>query len=129
MTWDARDEAGVRVRPGLYHVRMRVLNPNASGIPVRGLSYSIEINQREFAYGVSNQAMDIPAFGEAVLDVEVVSNLLNMISQLRGMGDAPPEQLDYRLSGKLSLQGGGRVPFDYSGTLDFRPKADGGAGI
>src|SRR5210317_436159 len=52
-----------------FGLQLRILNPNDVAIPVEGLSYTIEINNREFAYGASRQAVDIPAFGEALLDV------------------------------------------------------------
>ena len=34
-----------------YGIRLRIMNPNDAVLPVAGLSYAIEINEREFAYG------------------------------------------------------------------------------
>jgi len=105
-----------------FALQLRILNPNDVMIPVKGLSYSIEINDREFAYGVSQQAVDIPAFGEALLDVEVVSNLLNVMRQLQAMSGETRNSLDYRLAGKLSLANSHvSLPFDYSGVLTYLP--------
>ena len=105
-----------------FALQLRIMNPNEVEIPVAGLSYSIEINQREFAYGVSQQAVDIPPYGEALLQVEVVSNLLNVMRQLQQMGDSPGDGgLEYRLHGKLGLAGLRRgLPFDYAGKLLYR---------
>ena len=67
-----------------FVLELRIMNPNSAAIPVSGLSYALEINQREFAYGVSQQAVTIPPYGEALLQVEVVSNLLNVMRQNDG---------------------------------------------
>jgi len=105
-----------------YALRLRIMNPNSVEIPVSGLDYAIEINQREFAYGVSRQAVTIPAFGEAVLDVEVVSSLLGMLRQLQSLQQEQREVLQYRLSGKLALAGSPvRLPFDHHGELGWQP--------
>jgi LEA14-like dessication related protein len=107
-----------------FALQLRILNPNKVAIPVNGLSYAIEINGREFAYGVSQQTAEIPAFGEALLDVEVVSNLLNIMQQLQAMSDATRNSLDYRLTGKINLANSPvSLPFDYSGELTYIPAA------
>lgn len=103
-----------------YGLQLRILNPNESAIPVEGLSYSLEINGREFAYGVSRQAVTIPPFGEALLDVDVVSNLLSVMQQVQEMGGEQQESLQYRLAGKISLADSlVRLPFDYHGELKY----------
>jgi LEA14-like dessication related protein len=107
-----------------FGLQLRILNPNDVAIPVEGLSYTIEINNREFAYGVSRQAVEIPAFGEALLDVDVVSNLLNVVQQLQALNGETRSSLDYRLSGKISLADSpASLPFDYSGELTYLPAA------
>lgn len=107
-----------------YALEIRIMNPNTAEIPLAGLDYTIEINGREFAYGVSRQEVTIPAFGEAVLQVEVVSSLLDVLSQLHSLQQDKPELLEYRLSGKLSLASSSlRLPFDYSGQLNWLSSA------
>jgi LEA14-like dessication related protein len=107
-----------------YALQLRILNPNDVGLPVNGLDYSIEINRREFAYGVSRQSVTIPAHGEALLDVEVVSNLLNLLRQVQDPGADGKQVIEYRVSGKLSLDHSPvRLPFDYSGELNWLPGA------
>jgi len=107
-----------------FALQLRILNPNDRAIPVKSLSYSVEINDREFAYGVSRQSVEIPAFGEALLDVEVVSNLLNVVQQLHALSGETRNSLEYRLSGKISLANSpASLPFDYSGVLEYQPPA------
>ena len=110
-----------------FALQLRIMNPNDVEIPVAGLSYALEINQREFAYGVSQQAVDIPPYGEALLQVEVVSNLLNVMRQLQQMGESKGGGgLEYRLHGKIGLAGlRSGLPFDYAGKLLYRdPDSD-----
>jgi LEA14-like dessication related protein len=109
-----------------YALQLRILNPNDVALPVSGLNYSIEINRREFAYGVSRQSVTIPAHGEALLDVEVISNLLSLMRQMQELGAGGKQVIEYRLSGKLSLDNSPvRLPFDYSGELGWLPAAGG----
>ena len=105
-----------------YGLQLRILNPNDIALPVAGMQYSLQINDREFAYGVSRQPVTIPAYGEAVLDVDVVSSLLRLLQQLQEASTGKQESLKYRLSGSLSLENHlGKLPFDYSGDLNYLP--------
>jgi LEA14-like dessication related protein len=105
-----------------YGLQLRILNPNDTVLPVAGMQYSLQINGREFAYGVSRQPVSIPAYGEAVLDVDVVSNLLSVMQQLQEANTGKQDSLKYRLSGSLSLENRfGKLPFDYHGELNYLP--------
>jgi LEA14-like dessication related protein len=105
-----------------YGLRLRVLNPNDTALPVKGMSYSLRINDHEFAYGVSRQPVTIPPYGEALLDVDVVSNLLSVLQQLQEADTGKWETLTYQLTGHLSLENRlGKLPFDYRGELSYLP--------
>ncbi len=106
-----------------YELQLRILNPNDKEIPVKGLSYSIEINGHVFAYGVSRQPVTIPPFSEALLDVEVVSNLLNIMQQFQEKSGESSNSLKYRLRGKISLAKSlAKLPFNVEGELSWLPK-------
>jgi LEA14-like dessication related protein len=103
-----------------YGLRLRILNPNDAALPVEGMSYALRINDREFAYGVSRQPVTIPPYGEALLDVDVVSSLLGVLQQLQEANAGKRESLTYRLTGHLSLANRpGKLPFDYRGELNY----------
>jgi len=105
-----------------FGIRLRVMNPNDIPIPVEGLSYALQINGREFAYGVSKQTVSIPAYGETTLDVEVVSSFLKVMQQLQQMQGTTGDSLNYRLSGKIGLANSpASLPFDYQGELTYLP--------
>lgn len=108
---------------GLFEQRfglsLRVLNPNDAEIPIDGLSFTVELNGKPFAKGVSNQAVTVPRLSEAMLEVEAVSSLTGLLRQFGAMAKGQ-ERIDYRIHGTLytgRLFGG--VPFDQKGEVDF----------
>ena len=101
-----------------YAMKIRVQNPNSREIPLQGLSFAVELNGKDFAKGVSSQNLTIPAFGEVLLDVNAVSTLGSLLSQIAAMREEP-EQVTYRLQGRLSSSSGSSLPFDSSGSLDL----------
>ncbi len=108
-----------------FNLQLRIQNPNDREIPIKGMSYSLELNDREFAYGVSNRKVTVPAFGEALVDVDVVSNTLNIIRQASKLGNVQGDSLRYRLSGKLSLSNHPvSLPFEYAGEIKLTPSGD-----
>lgn len=104
-----------------YQLALRVQNPNRFDLPIEGMSYTLEVNGAEFAHGVNNQKNTIPALGEQVLQVGVVTNLLSTLEQLRRWEKQPPQQLDYRLKGKIQAANlAFDLPFQYSGKISLQ---------
>ena len=102
-------------------VRMRVMNPNARALPIKGITYRIEVNDAELAEGVSNTPFEVPAMGEAEFDVQLTANLASALAQFlsrRGSQDT----LDYRLIGSVALSSGflRRIPFDERGSVKLK---------
>ncbi len=107
-----------------YGLTVRVQNPNDFPLSIKGLSYTLEINGSELAHGVSNKAATIPAFGEKKLELTMVSGTFGIIRQLQSIEQAKPEIMEYRLSGKLSLNNRLLpVYFEKAGSLDFKANA------
>ncbi len=105
-----------------YGLRLRVQNPNSFALPIVGMDFRLEINDREFARGVSDKAVEVPAYGEALVDVDVVSNLGYLLGQLWDLEDRRRDTLRYRLSGRIGLANHiGKVPFEYKGEISPRP--------
>ena len=103
-------------------VRMRVTNPNDRELPVKGLSYRIEVDEAELAHGASNAPFTVPALGEAEFDVLLTANLAPTLMKFLGRGGSTPKKLDYRLIGKVSLASGlvRSIPFDERGSVDLK---------
>lgn len=108
-------------------VRLRVRNPNALEIPVRGLDVNMELAEEPFAEGSSTREFTIPARGEAEFDMNVTAHAATALLRIAGASRAEREQITYRLRGKLSTRLGvlRSIPFEETGTLalaDLRGK-------
>ena len=102
-------------------VRMRVDNPNDRTLPVRGLSYTIDLSGQEFASGVSGASFVVPAKGEAEFDMNVTANMAGALFKLLGRAGSS-EPIEYRIYGKVSLSEGllRTVPFEQRGTFKLQ---------
>jgi len=102
-------------------VRMRVVNPNDRELPVKGISYRIEVNDAQLGEGETDAAFVVPARGEAEFDMTVTANMVSALSKFFARG-SKPESLDYRLVGSVSLSSGflRRIPFDERGSVALK---------
>jgi LEA14-like dessication related protein len=101
-------------------VRMRVQNPNDRALPVKGISYTIDVSGQEFASGVSGASFVVPANGEAEFDMNVTANMAGAL--LRMLGHGGSDGIAYRIAGKVSLSEGllRTVPFEQHGTFKLQ---------
>jgi len=100
-------------------VRLHVHNPNDVALPVKSIDYSVELAGQQIASGTTDAAFTVPARGDAEFDTTLTANMAGaMIRMLaRGGGD----NVDYHLSGKVTLQGLLRtVPFDQKGSIKLQ---------
>jgi LEA14-like dessication related protein len=102
-------------------VRMRVLNPNARELPIKGITYRIEVNDAELAQGLTDTPFIVPAMGEAEFDVQVTANVAVALAKLLGRRGSQ-DTLDYRLIGSVALSSGflRRIPFDERGSVKLK---------
>jgi LEA14-like dessication related protein len=106
-----------------YVVRLRLQNPNPFALSLAGLDYSLLVNDRPFAAGVSNRPVAVPAYGTEVLDVDAYSSLGEILGQFRKLGEGIPRALHYRLKGRVRLKSPALdVPFDRAGELSLGPE-------
>lgn len=100
-------------------VRMSVHNPNDRQLPVKGLSYALDVNGEECAHGESGASFVVPARGDAEFDMNVTANAAAALLRMFGRGNAAAAQ--YRIHGKVELSAGilRSVPFDQHGELQL----------
>jgi LEA14-like dessication related protein len=102
-------------------VRMHVQNPNDRTLPIRAITYTLEVEGELLASGESAASFVVPARGEAEFDMNVTTNLAGTLLKLIGRGSGALSQpVAYRLTGKVSLSQGlmRSIPFDEHG--EFR---------
>jgi LEA14-like dessication related protein len=85
-----------------FLVKLRVQNPNGTPVVYDGAYVKLEVQDKTFATGVSDAGGTVTGFGESLVEVPVTVSMLRLARQLLGMrGEAPAEQLRYKMSGKL----------------------------
>jgi LEA14-like dessication related protein len=100
--------AGVEGLPGegmeiRMLVKLRVQNPNQAPIDFSGVYVELDVQDKTFATGVSDEHGTVPGFGETMVTVPVTVSALRMVRQVMGVIDGQPvDQVRYRMSGKLS---------------------------
>ena len=100
-------------------VELLVSNPNNFDIPLTGLKFGMQMNGQDFAEGLSNQRVDIPRLGRAVVPVEVTVSVLAILKQIQAVQKS--DGLDYRVAGTAYLDHLllPSVDFDRQGKVDL----------
>ena len=100
-------------------VKLRVQNPNDAPVEYDGVYLKLDVLDKTFASGVSDERGVVPRFGEALITVPVTVSTLNLVRQTLGMmiEGKRPEKLSYRLEGKLNGPMFGSTRFQSQGEL------------
>lgn len=102
-------------------VKLRVQNPNDEPLDYNGAYLKLEVLDKTFATGVSDQGGSVPRFGEAVIAVPVTVSAFRMVRYALGMLDGKPvEKVTFELSGKLNRSAFSAVRFKSAGEIDLR---------
>ena len=102
-----------------FLVKLRVQNPNGTPVVYDGAYVKLDVQDKTFATGVSDAGGTVTGFGESLVEVPVTVSMLRMARQVIGMrGDAPAEQIRYKMSGKL-----GSHRFSADGEFSMKPPA------
>lgn len=106
-------------------VKLRVQNPNDAPLDYDGVYVKLDVMDKTFATGVSDERGTVPRFGEAIISVPVTVSMLRMLRHALGMlGGAPPDKITYRLSGKLSGPGLATRRFQAQGEFAMPAQAE-----
>ncbi|MCB1929795.1 MAG: LEA type 2 family protein [Rhodocyclaceae bacterium] len=100
-----------------FQLELRVINPNRRELEIEGVSFTVELNGRRFARGVSDQAFVVAAHGEHLVIVQATTTLGQMLDQIGSPDDT--RGLAYRVEGHVALGGFGSLPFASEGRVGF----------
>lgn len=84
-----------------FVLRFRIDNPNSVSLPVRGLDYSVYLNEVKLAEGESSTWFTVPAHGHHEFDVPVRTNLWRHLRRIVKLLEKPEEPISYRLTGEV----------------------------
>lgn len=103
-----------------FQVALRLQNPNDFALPITGLDYELQLAGQEFAHGVTTERITIPANGEVVVQLPVVTNLMDSVNLVRRLTGHLSEALSYSITGHISVAGVPlSLPFAYTGELQL----------
>lgn len=88
-----------------FEIKLRIANPNKQALDIAGISYSVEILDRELLSGVTNEVPLIEGYTEEVVTVEAGIQLFQLVRLLAGLGQQATESLDYRFAAKIDFNG------------------------
>lgn len=114
--------------PGLLSqellLELRIGNPNDFDLPVNGLTFQLDVNDRRLADGLSNQSVTVPRLGYATVPVMANADTLAIVRQLMDLGKR--ERITYRLHGIAYVGRLGRntpLSYDRTGELTLLPES------
>jgi LEA14-like dessication related protein len=88
-----------------FEIKLRIINPNKQQLDIAGISYSIELLDKELITGVTNDIPPIEGYGEGVVTLNAELQLLELLRLMASLGTTRSEPLEYRFSAKLEFNG------------------------
>jgi LEA14-like dessication related protein len=108
-------------------LKLRVQNPNDTPIAYSGIYVELDLQNKSFGSGVSNQSGTVPPFGESVIGVPVEVSLLGIAGEAMSLLSAKSmEKITYEMRGKLSSSTSGALRFESKGELNVADLMKGG---
>lgn len=98
---------------------LKLFNPNNVALDIKGIKFTLFLNEIRIARGVTAKTLSIPAeeSGEAV--IRLASSFLDLLQLTRNLQDQ--DQITFRLAGEVKIGGvglfGATIPIDREGTL------------
>lgn len=84
-----------------FMLRFRIDNPNEQSLPVRGLIYTVHLNDIELASGESSGWTTVPGHGFDYYEVPIHTNLWRHMKYIVRLLEKPDRPIAYRLEGEL----------------------------
>jgi LEA14-like dessication related protein len=84
-----------------FEASVRIQNRSQTELDVKGLSYDLSLNDKDFASGVSNQTIKIAPLSEGVISINLTSTLFSLIRQFKSMQELQSKPFSYDLYGSI----------------------------
>jgi LEA14-like dessication related protein len=100
----------------VFDLELRIQNPNDLPLEINGLTFEMEVNDKRFATGVSNQIVMVDHLSSAVIHVEAITTLWGFLRQIAEYQQTRTPRVAYRIKGSIySGSPSVRLPFDDGG--------------
>lgn len=102
----APETAGIAPR---FLIGLQVINPNRNALPLKGMSYSVEVDNNRVLSGATPDLPRVPGYGMADFTIEASPDLLGSARLLNRLLNSQAKSLDYKFKAKLDV--GSLMPF------------------
>jgi len=86
-----------------FEIGLRVVNPNADALKLRGISYNVSLENYRVVEGAASDLPVVPAYGEANFKVTAAVSLVNAMRVVNGLMSDTDGKVEYRLQAKLDV--------------------------
>ena len=86
-----------------FEIGLRVVNPNARELSLRGLSYRLALNDFEVVEGVTSELPVVPAYGEAAIVLPAAISLIDGMRFVGSLMRGSRNDVDWRVEAKLDV--------------------------
>lgn len=103
-----------------WKVLLDVRNPNDRSLSLKTIDYTLYLNGKKFARGMTGSSVTLPAMGSTRVETLLTTSLLRSLDQLQSLSAATGKPLHYEVKGSARL-GGYPFPidFDHKGELSL----------
>jgi LEA14-like dessication related protein len=103
-----------------FTVILRLTNPNGVNLPIQTVEIRCDVNNKPFAEGHSLQAVDLPAHGNALMELHLNIHKDGLTQLAKDLLFHTNDSVKYHLAGYATLtQLELRTDFEFSGATDF----------
>lgn len=88
-----------------FNIGVRVVNPNRIALPLRGMSYTVEIEGNRVLNGAAPDLPTVPAYDSADFVIEAAPDLLGGARLLSGLFSHQKNSLDYTFRARIDAGG------------------------
>lgn len=89
-----------------FLIGLRLVNPNATPLKVRGMSYTVELEGHRMLTGVTSRIAEVPPYAESDIELQSPIDLVSSIRLFNELVNAPGrETLRYALNARLDVDG------------------------
>jgi LEA14-like dessication related protein len=90
-----------------FEIKLRVTNPNKQSLDIAGISYSIELFDKEVMNGVANDVPLIEPYTQETVTLEAGLQMFQLLRLLASLGTSttPADAIEYSFSAKIDFNG------------------------
>ena len=104
----------------LFDLELRIQNPNDSPLVINGLSFELDINDKPFASGLSDQNVTIGRFSSEIIHVQAITSLWSFLRQVAELQKTGMPRVSYRIRGAIYAGPSGiKLRFDDAGEIQI----------